>query len=194
MFIPLGYLAQAEILLMSDCGLRNAELIGAALNEAETRARRGPMPLFLADAYLLRAQLALSVAKAADRRLDIPVRPSGTATGPDKNVRPTAKEYRDQAAELIRKHGYGRREPDLAVLNCEIDPCLENFQTACAKVVAEGWWHLMPRLEALAAAQRKGFLGTGPRKHWNDLLEPLREAEKAYHAERDAYLRKVEEG
>ena len=41
----------------------------------------------------------------------------------------------------------------MAVLNCEIDPCLETFQTACTKVGTEGWWHLMPRLEALANAE-----------------------------------------
>jgi hypothetical protein len=30
------------------------------------------------------------------------------------------------------------------------------------------------------------------RKSWNQLLEPLRKAEKSYQAERDEYLRKVE--
>ena len=42
-------------------------------------------------------------------------------------MRPPAREYGDRAVELIRNHGYGRREPDLAVLSCEIDPNLENF-------------------------------------------------------------------
>lgn len=166
--IPRGYLAMAE------CGLLNADCDGQAideaLTEAETRAKRGPMPLFLTEVYLLRSRLSV-------------------VRGPLSK----AKEFRDQAAELIRKHGYGRRVPDLAVLDCELDPCLENFQTACAKVGEEGWWHLMPRLEALVESQPTGLFGLGgPRKHWHHLLEPLRRAEKAYHAERDAYLRKVE--
>jgi hypothetical protein len=107
-----------------------------------------------------------------------------------------ARHYRDEAAKLIRKHGYGRREPDLAVLNCEIDPSLENFQTACTKVSTEGWWHLRPRLEALANARPKGRFGFGPgeRGQWLGLLEPLRKAERAYHAERDAYLKSQQAG
>lgn len=173
--IPRGYLAIAE------CGLLSAEWdekkIAAALTEAETRARRGPMPLFACDAALLRARLAL-VQETGGRRQE---------TG-DRG-REAAKRFRDLAAELIRKHGYGRRVPDLAVLDCELDPCLENFQTACAKVGEEGWWHLMTRLEALAATQPNGFLGTGPRKHWHRLLTPLRQAEQAYHRERDKYLK-----
>ena len=84
--------------------------------------------------------------------------------------------------------------PDLAVLDGEIDPCLETFQTACAKVGGEGWWHLMPRLQALAESRHKRLFGPGERGKWLGLLEPLRKAEWAYHAERDAYLRKVEEG
>ncbi len=95
---------------------------------------------------------------------------------------------------MIRKHGYGRREQDLAVLDCELDPCLENFQTACAKVGVNeegegGWWHLLPRLEALAVRIDQEASGFFRKSHAADkLLEPLRQAEKAYHAERDAYL------
>lgn len=97
------------------------------------------------------------------------------------------------ASSSSLRAGPCRREPDLAVLNCEIDPSLENFQTACAKVGAEGWWHLLPRLEALANARPKGgFFGGGERGKWLGILEPLRKAERAYNEERDAYLRTVE--
>ena len=102
-----------------------------------------------------------------------------------------ARICRDEAAKLIEKHGYGRRKPDLAVLNCEIDPSLENFQTACGHVASEGWWELMPRLETLVAKRPGGWLG-GVRGQWEKVLKPLQKAEKAYHRERDAYLKKVE--
>jgi len=87
-----------------------------------------------------------------------------------------------------------RPKPDLALLNCEIDPSLENFQTACGHVGGEGRWELMPRLEALVAKQPKGaWLGGGVRGKWDAVLAPLRKAEKAYHAERDACF-KAQEG
>jgi tetratricopeptide (TPR) repeat protein len=173
---PLGYLAQAEILLgNADWGLRIADSgkqeIETALHEAETRARRGPMPLFLAEVWLLRSRLL--------------VLGSGLLE---------ARRCWKEAKRLIEKHGYGRRKPDLAVLDCEIDPSLEAFQTACGHVGAEGWWEHMPRLEALVAKQPTGvrWFGGGERKKWDGVLEPLRKAEKAYQAERDAYLKKVE--
>ena len=88
-----------------------------------------------------------------------------------------ATRFRDEAAALIAKHHYGRREPDLAVLG------------------AEGWWHLMPRLESLVSAQPKGsWFRADPRKPWDKLLAPLQAAGNAYHEERDAYLRKEAEG
>jgi hypothetical protein len=46
----------------------------------------------------------------------------------------------------------------------------------------------MPRLEALVAARPKGLFGPGERGKWDAILAPLRKAEKAYQAERDAYL------
>jgi len=102
-----------------------------------------------------------------------------------------ARLCRDEAAEMIKKHGFGRRKPDLAVLNCEIDPSLENFQTACGHVGTEGWWELLPRLAALVAKQPKGsgWFDPGERGKWDAVLAPLRKAEKAYQAERDAYLK-----
>ena len=130
------------------------------------------MPLFACDAWLLRGRLAVVSGQLAE-----------------------AKRFLDEAAALIAKHHYGRREPDLAVLDAEISPTLDTFRTACAQVGAEGWWHLMPRLESLVAAQPKGsWFRTDRHKPWDQLLAPLRAAEKTYHEERDAYLRKEAEG
>ncbi|MEO0447962.1 MAG: hypothetical protein AAF191_17980, partial [Verrucomicrobiota bacterium] len=187
--IPRGYLAQAEILLRASAPDRAA--IQAALSEAETRARRGPMPLFLAEAYLLRARMELLVG-----RTFLSGHPSAES-GPEKNVRPTAQDLYELAQALIKKHGYRRLLPDLAVLQCEMDPSLEKFQTACAQVGEEGWWHLMGRLEALAtamdaAAPKTGLLRNKKSNVAEQLLVPLRKKEAAYHAERDAYLAEVE--
>ena len=53
----------------------------------------------------------------------------------------------------------------------------------------------MPRLESVVAAQPKGsWFRTDRHKPWDQLLAPLRAGEKAYHEERDAYLRNEAEG
>ena len=50
-------------------------------------------------------------------------------------------------------------------------------------------------LNTLRNAQPKGsWFRTDRHKPWDQLLAPLRAAEKAYHEERDAYLRKEAEG
>jgi hypothetical protein len=115
------------------------------------------MPLFLAEAHLLAARTALALGR------------------PD-----LVPEHRDEAARLIRKHHYGRREPDLAVLDAEIAPNPETFRTACDLVGTEGWWHLLPRLEAIAQ--------TLPGPVSQSQVTALREAEAEYNQERDAYL------
>ncbi len=166
--IPRGYLAQAEILLLASAPDRAA--IEAALNEAETRAQRGPMPLFLAEAYLLRGQMEC---RLGGQRAVV-----GAVTG-ESNA---AQKWLEKAKGLIDQHRYERRRADLAVLQCEIEPSLDNLQIACAQVREEGWWHLMSRLEALAEAQ--------PRLE--RLLAPLRKEEQAYHSERDEYIKSVE--
>ncbi len=171
-FVVRGYLAQAEILLRASAPPGEIE---TALSEAETRARRGPMPLFEADALILRARLQLAGG-------------SGQLAG--------AKDCRDRAAELIEKHGYGRREPDLAVLDAELDPSLDRLKPAIATAMDGKWWHLVERLEALARQidgppKKKGWFGGAKPGAAEALLEPLREAEAAYHAERDAYLAEV---
>lgn len=171
-FVVRGYLARAELLLLASTPDRDA--LEAALSETETRAKRGPMPLFLAEAFLLRARMELVVSANPSR----------------------AQAASESAKQLIDKHGYERRRPDLAVLQCEIDPSLENFQTAFTHV-QEGWWHLISRLEALAVQidgpPKKGLLGFGKKKGAAEaLLEPLRRAELKYHRERDAYLAEVE--
>jgi len=157
---PSGYLARAE------AGLRRLEAgdfrpevqkqIADYLTEAETIARRGPMPLFHAEAHLLAARTALVL-------------------GHPEVVR----HHRDEAARLIREHLYGRREPDLAVLDAEINPTPQSFAAAC-QAVSAGWWHLIPRLEAIAGRMKEQADPT--------LLPALREAEAAYHAEREEYL------
>ncbi len=155
---------------LSRCG--DPEATNEPLREAETIAERGPMPLFMAQAHLLRARIALS---------------QGNLT--------TAKAKREAALKLIAKHGYGRAAPDLALLTAEI-ACAENsanreatIATAIAAIrgkphhdertgvtIDGGWWGLLPRLELLLAAD-------DPR------LAELRAARDAYNAERDAYLR-----
>ena len=88
-----GLLAHAEALWR--CG--NPSAAGEPLREAETIARRTPMPLFLADANLLAASIQLSEGRIARARTCL-----------------------DNAAALIGKHGYGRGALHLAVLNAEI--------------------------------------------------------------------------
>jgi hypothetical protein len=165
--LPRGLLGHAEALWR--CG--EADAANQPLREAETIAARGPMPLFMTDAHLLRARIALSQGDLA-----------------------AAKEKRDAALELIAKHGYGRAAPELALLTAEI-ACAENSANAEAAIAVAikairgksyfdertgvtidgGWWSLLPRLEPLLSAD-------DPR------LAELRAASDAYNAERDAYL------
>lgn len=173
--IPRSYLAHAEALLISDCGSRIADC-EKALTEAETRARRGPMPLFACDAALLRGRLAL-------------------VQEPGDSGQGTAKRYRDQAAALIDKHGYGRRKPDLAVLDLEIGlattESTENTEIMIRNAldaVAEGWWFLIPRLEAV----RDRMQDPGLRAQLDQGLARILDLEQAYHEERDAYLKAQE--
>ncbi|MGO9173776.1 MAG: TIR domain-containing protein [Rhodomicrobium sp.] len=167
-YLPRGLLAHAEALWR--CG--NADAAGEPLSEAEDIAARGPMPLYLTQAHLLRARIALAGQGAAD-----------------------ARPYRDQAAALIGKHGYGRGAVELAVLNAEI-ACAANapaqeaaIAAALAAIAGEpyrdartgrtvsgGWFGLLPRLEAILPAGHAG-------------LAQLQAARDAYNAERDDYLR-----
>lgn len=166
--LPPGLLAHAEALWR--CG--DADAAAEYLHDAEDIAVRGPMPLFLADAHLLRARIALAGQGTAD-------------AGP----------YRDRAAALIEKHGYGRAVPELAVLDAEI-ACAANAPareaaiaaalTAIAgepyhdartgRTISGGWFGLLPRLEAILPAGHPG-------------LAQLQAARDAYNAERDDYLR-----
>ncbi len=106
--LPRGLLAYAEALWR--CGDANAA--AELLREAETIAARGPMPLFLADAHLLRARIQLSEHRIA-----------------------RARSYRDDAAGLIEKHGYGAAVPELAVLDAGI-ACAENAEGREAALAA----------------------------------------------------------
>jgi hypothetical protein len=166
-YIVPGLLAHAEALWR--CG--DAKAADEPLREAETIAARGPMPLFMTQAHLLRARIALS-----------------------QNSVAAAKAKCDAARELIGKHGYGRAVPELAILNAEI-ACAENAANRDAAIAAairairgepyhdEGAgitidgdrWGLLPRLELLLPA-------ADPR------LADLRAARDATNAERDAYL------
>jgi hypothetical protein len=166
-----GLLAHAEALWR--CG--NPGSAGGQLVEAATIAARGPMPLFMADAYLLGARILLAE-KSAER----------------------ARAYRDGAAALVENHALGRAATELAVLDAEIassenEPNRGTAISAAIRAVrgeptgAEemsvpidcGWWGLLPRLEALVpAADRE--------------LASLRAARDAYNAERDAYGRRAE--
>ena len=207
-YIVAGYLARTEASLewLSRCGgfqppsddtaagshrFGSPELqaeIEPDLLEAETLARRSPMPLFHAEVHLLRARLAIVVFRSAKER-PLP-------QGPKANEEPSAAGersedaafaerkatiHRDAAAELIARHHYGRREPDLAVLDAEITPGADTFAAACERV-SEGWWHLLDRLEQLAQDHADQIPDA------TEMLAPLLEAEKEYHAERDAYL------
>ena len=145
-----GLLAHAEASWLSGNRQEAEELLA----EAEIIATRSPMPLLAADAALLRARIA---------------RAAGDL--------PAAREKRDQAATLISRHGYGMRKPDLALLNAELgEP--DSIRPAIAAVEAEGWWALLPRLEALLKDHPKCI---------NDLDRLLDERVK-YNWERDDYL------
>lgn len=133
---------------------RRGTRIAEWLDQAEIICQRACLPLLLADAHLLAARTALVL-------------------GGHQEV---AWEHRNDAATLIQRHSYGRRDPDLAVLSAEMARTLETFETACAWVGGEGWWHLLPRLELLA-----GELPGAPA-----MLAPLQQAEAAYQAGRDA--------
>ena len=148
--LPRGLLAHAEASWLSG----NRAEAEKFLAEAEVIATRGPMPLFAADAALLRARIALA---AGDL--------------------PAARAKRDEAATLISRHGYGLRKPDLALLNAELgEP--DSLRPAIAAVEAEGWWALLPRLEALLAG----------RPEFTNDLHRLHAARKEYDRERDEYL------
>ena len=79
-----------------------------------------------------------------------------------------ARTYRDRAAALIGKHGYGRAVPELAVLDAEIasaanvparEAAVAAALTAVAgepyhdartgRTISGGWFGLLPRLEAI---------------------------------------------
>ncbi|MFZ1108587.1 MAG: toll/interleukin-1 receptor domain-containing protein [Rhodomicrobium sp.] len=166
-YIVPGLLVHAEALWRRG----DAKAANEPLREAETIAARGPMPLFMADAHLLRARIALSQGDLA-----------------------AAKAKRDAALELIAKHSYGRAAPELALLTAEIARAdnAANGEAAIAVAIAAirskpyhdertsiaidgGWWGLLPRLEALLPAD-------------DARLAELRDARDAYNAERDAYL------
>jgi tetratricopeptide (TPR) repeat protein len=166
-YIVPGLLAHAEALWR--CG--DAGAAGEPLREAEAIARRGPMPLFLADSYLLGARILLSGGRIA-----------------------RARTHRDQAAALIEKHGYGRGAPELAVLDAEIawaddaEDCAAVTAAAMKTIRGEpyrdertgvtidgGWWGLLPRLEALLPPD-------------DPELARLRLTRDNYYDERDAYL------
>ncbi len=166
-YVVPGLLAHAEALWR--CG--DAKAANEPLREAEAIAARGPMPLFMTDAHLLHARIALSQGDFA-----------------------AARRKRDAALDLVAKHGYGRAAPELALLTAEIARA-ENSANGKAAIDAAakairgkpyrdertgiaidgGWWGLLPRLELLLPA--------------NDArLAELRAARDAYNAERDAYL------
>ena len=166
--LPRGLLSHAEARWR--CG--DADATAGYLREAEDIAARGPMPLFMTQAHLLRARIALS-------RSDFAV----------------AREKRAAAAALIEKHDYGRGAVELAVLDAELAiaasaPDADNTIAAALKTVAGepyydertkrtisgGWFGLLPRLEAILPPDHAGLAG-------------LQAARDACNAERDAYLR-----
>jgi hypothetical protein len=167
-FIPAGLLPHAEALWR--CGDANAA--AGHLHEAKDIAARGPMPLFLCQAHLLCARIALSQGDFA-----------------------AAREKRAAAAALIAKHDYGRGAVELAVLDAELaiaangadaDNAVAAALTAVAgepyhdartgRTISGGWFGLLPRLEAIL-----------PPSHED--LARLQAARDAYNAERDDYLR-----
>ena len=165
--LPRGLLTHAEVLWR--CG--DVDAAGELLREAETIAKRGPMPLYMAQVHLLAARMQLTAKRTARARF-----------------------HRIDAAVLIEKHRYGRGVVELAILDAEI-ACAENaanHETTLAAAIKAirgepyydertditidgGWWGLLPRLEALI-----------PEDH-PELLS-LRAARDAYNSQRDAYL------
>ena len=159
-FLPPALLAHAE----ASWRLGDIAEADDLLAEAEDIAARGPMPLFAADAALLRARIALAA-----------------------NDREAAQTARDAAAALIARHEYGGRVPDLALLDAEMEPTEAGLRAAITAVRGEafegidgGWWGLLPRLDALLA-QRPDFAAE---------RESLQAARDAYVAERTAHLLK----
>jgi tetratricopeptide (TPR) repeat protein len=167
-YLPGGLLARAEALWRSG----DADAAADHLHEAEDIAARGPMPLFLTDAHLLRARIALAQGYFA-----------------------AAREKRGAAAPLIAKHGYGRGAVELAVLDAELAIAANGADTNKAigvaltavagepyndartgRTISGGWFGLLPRLEAILPAGHAS-------------LAQLQAARAAYNAERDDYLR-----
>jgi hypothetical protein len=130
------------------------------------------MPLFMTQAHLLRARIALSRSDFA-----------------------AADDKRAAAAALVAKHDYGRGAVELAVLNAELaiatsavdaDKAIAAAVKAVAgepyhdprtgRTISGGWFGLLPRLEAILPAGHAG-------------LAQLQAARNAYNAERDDYLR-----
>ena len=180
--IPRALLGRAE------AGLVTGELAmaGAMLTEAEDSAKRGPMPLFLADTYLLGARLTLQHGQPA-----------------------RAGARRDAAAALIEQHAYHGAWPALRLLDLRLALAGQGDVAAAAdealKAVAgehpwmddipalpvdaqalldagqdggRGWWGLLPELERLLA-DHPAFARR---------LAELREKRDAYNTDRDAYL------
>ncbi|MGO8955053.1 MAG: SEC-C metal-binding domain-containing protein [Rhodomicrobium sp.] len=166
--VPLGLLVHAEALWR--CG--DADAAREPLREAEDIAAHGPMPLFMTDAHLLRARIALAQGDFAATR-----------------------EKRAAAASLIAKHDYGRGAVELAVLDAEIAIAAQAADAGKAiaatlavlagepyhdartgRAISGGWFGLLPRLEAILPAGHAG-------------LAQLQAARDAYNAERDDYLR-----
>ncbi len=163
-----GLLAHAEALWR--CG--DVDSAAEPLHEAEGIAARGPMPLLMTQAHLLRARIALGIRDFA-----------------------AAYEKRAAAAALSAKHAYGRGSVELTVLDAELAITAQsadahNAITAALRAVAGepyhdartgrtisgGWFSLLPRLEAILPARHVG-------------LAELQAARNAYNAERDDYLR-----
>lgn len=167
--LPDGLLTHIEALWLAG----DLDGVDEHLREAESIAQRGPMPLFAAEACLLRARIALSQDNLA-----------------------AAREKANAAADLIAKHGYRRAAPEHAVLAAEIAAAAKapdlaaRLEKAIVAVrgtpykdertgilIDGGWWGLWPRLDALLPAGHPERAG----------LEAVR---AAYNTERDAYLAK----
>ncbi len=166
-FVVRGLLAHAEALWRC----QDANAAAVPMREAKAIARRGPMPLFLADAHLLAARIQLAEGRVA-----------------------RARACHSQAAALIERHGFGRGAVELAVLGAEIafaDKAADREAALAAAIEAVrgepyrdertgiaidgGWWGFLSRLEVLAPVMAPKFAG-------------LRAARDAYNGERDVYL------
>jgi TIR domain len=166
-YIVPGLLARAEALWR--CGYSHAA--DEPLHEAQAMAKREPLPLLLADACLLAARINLSRDRLA-----------------------LARSYRDHAAALIDKHGYGRGAVLLAMFDAETAHTYNtegrealaaaaitavrgepHYDERTGVTIDGGWWSLLPRLEMLLPE--------------DDLeLAKLRLARDNYNDERDAHL------